>query len=134
MTTQNEVDLSAFDVESGADQGARLELIDKNGKKSGEWIYLLGADSQEYQRRFNEQAQRRLARLQRPGGQKITQTEMDEETIDRLVVCTKDWSFNVNGEKVAVTPKSVEGAYRKSKLVREQVEIFINERANFLPA
>lgn len=130
-----EVDLSAFDVESGADQGAKLELLDKHGKPSGEWIQLLGADSKEYQQRFQQHQQRRLGRLQRPGGAKISQQEMDNEIVDRLVVCTKDWSFKLaNGEKLPLTPQNTENIYRKSLLIREQVEIFINDRANFTSA
>jgi hypothetical protein len=127
------VDLSKFDVESGADQGARLELLDKKGNKSGEWIHLLGADSKEYQRKLADQNQRRLSRLQRQ--QRLNQSDVDNDVLDRLVAATKDWSLAANnGEKLPVTPQNVENVYRASKLIYEQVDAFVHERGNFTQA
>jgi hypothetical protein len=135
------VDLSRFDVESGADKGSRLDLVDKFGKPSGEWIFLLGADSREYDTRLSQHSQRRLDRLSKSMagvGPKIEANEGVTEAIERLVVCTKDWSFIVgNGEgktKFPCTPENAEKIYRSSKLIREQASAFINDRANFTQA
>lgn len=129
MSDQVGVDLSAFDIETGADRGAKLELLDKHGNKSGEWIQLLGADSKEYQAREAIHKQRRLNRLQK--FTKITNADMENEIIERLVLCTKDWSFKVGNDKLPLSPQNIENIYRKSLLIREQVEFFVNDRANF---
>ena len=125
-------DLSAFDVETGSNQGAKLELLDKNGSKTGLWIRLVGADSTDYQRVVTQQNRKRLNRLQRPQGPKMTTEDMDNERFDRLVACTKEWNLKLGGQDYPCTPENAEKIYRASTLITEQVEAFVNERANFI--
>lgn len=129
-----EPNLAAFDIETAANEGAKLELLDKHGRKSGEWILLLGADSKAYQDRIGEQNRNRLQRLARTNQTaKLNQEEMEGEMIERLVLCTKDWSFKTqDDQKFPCTPENISKIYRKSTIIREQVIQFINDRANFL--
>lgn len=129
---KTEVNLAAFDVETGSNSGARLELIDKFGKKSGEWIVLLGMDSKDATSRLSEQAQERVARATR-GDRTVTVEQVRQERCELLAALTKEWSFKT-GDAVPF-PCTIDNArniYVASVLVREQVEEFVNRRANFL--
>lgn len=134
---ENLPSLEQFDIETGADKGAKLELLDKFGKKSGEWIMLLGEDSQTYQQKLAEHNQNRIQRLAARqvglGGMKFTQDDVRTEMIERLVAVTREWSFKLaDGQPFPCTPDNIEKVYRKSAVIREQVEAFVNERSNFL--
>jgi hypothetical protein len=132
--SNSEVDLSAFDVSSGADKGARLTLRDKHGKVTEEWIDLLGADSKEYQSRLAQQNQARIDRIQQRMG-RASENEILNEQVERLAVATKDWSFkSKNGEKVEPNFKNALNVYINSPLIREQAEWFVHNRANFTQA
>lgn len=128
----SEVNLAAFDVESGSNSGSRLELIDKYGKKSGEWILLLGMDSREANARLSEQAQDRVVRAQR-GDRTVTVEQVRGERCDLLAALTKEWSFKTaDGAAFPCTAENARRIYLASVLVREQVEEYVNRRANFL--
>jgi hypothetical protein len=126
------VNLDEFDVESGATKGAKLELFNKLGKKSGEWILLLGMDSRDAQSRIAEQAQDRVARATN-GDRTVTVDMLRAERCELLAALTKEWSFKTaDGNPFPCTPGNVRQVYMNSVLIREQVEEFVNRRANFL--
>lgn len=132
MSNSQEPDLSRYDVETGADRGAKMELVDKTGKKTGEWINLLGSDSKDYQSKKLEQDQKRLTRIAQTGKARLSASEILDELIERLVVCTKSWSFRVgDNQEFPCSAENIERIYRKSGLIREQAANFVDERENF---
>jgi len=129
-----EIDLSAFDVSTGAEKGAKLFLRDKHGRQTEEWIELLGADSKDYQARAAQQNQARLDRISQRVS-RINENEILTEQIERLAVATKDWSFKTrDGQKLEVNAKNAINIYINSPLIREQAEFFVQNRANFMQA
>lgn len=128
------IDLSRFDVSSGAEKGAKLFLRDKFGRTTEEWIELLGADSKEYQARQAQQNQARIDRISQRVG-RVSENEILNEMIERLAVATKDWSFKAaNGEKLPVDFRTAVNLYTNAPLIREQVEFFVQNRSNFIQA
>ena len=125
--------LGLFDVETDANRGARLELMDKFGKKSGEWILLLGTDSREAQAKLAEAAQARVTRAQR-GDRTVTLEQVREERCSFLAALTREWSFKTqDGAALPCDAANAYALYRASSLIREQVDEFVSSRANFLP-
>src|SRR5690606_33119194 len=128
-----------YDVETGADAGAKLELLNKHGNKSGDWIVLLGADSKAYQERLAEHNRARLSKIQKAAASRASLTSLDgdimEEGLQRLAVCVKDWSFKTSdGQAFPCTFDSALKVLKSSTLIREQVEAFVHDRSNYATA
>lgn len=106
-------------------------------------INLFGMDSEAYQRsdRRSRQASRDAA-FKRKGG--LKPAEEDDLVIEMLVECTAGWQGipagwvdgSPNAEPIEFNRANCRRLYenRKFKWVREQVNDFISDRANFAPA
>lgn len=126
-------DLSAFDVKTGANAGYALDLLDAHNRKTGLTIRVLGRDSTEYQKVFKEQGRQRLHRMQKTGSVKLTQDELDEDSLDLLAAVTKEWNFKAkDGSPYPCTPSNAINLYRDFPYIREQVETATNDRENFI--
>lgn len=118
-----------------ADSGAVMPVRDINEEVcEGISITLLGKDSKVYQRILRDRQQAVLARMQK--GRKGAQLDADklaEDSLDDLVKLTVDWE-GIKDDKgeLECTPENVRRVYENVPHVREQVEEFIGDRANFL--
>lgn len=123
--------LEQYDIVSGSEAGAKLYLRDRKGKRTGEWIHLLGSDSKTYQERLAHYNRERLQRMQR-GGAPIEFEETEEDFIHRLAICTKEWSFTVGDKKpFPCNRENAMNIYRTAPLIREQAWEFVHSRENF---
>lgn len=129
-----------YDVAAWAEQGARLHLTDPytdepiGAGAAAAIIELRGADSATYQRVVNAKVNRRMAMRGRPA--KVTAEEIEAATCDTLAQVTKGWA-NLPPAVAGDLPFSVENAkrlYLKHRWIRDQVERFVADRANFTPA
>lgn len=124
--------LAQFDTVSSANSGAKLELTDANGaavlKADGTplTITLLGKDSDVWVKAENAARNRRLAQGPR---MKLTAEALESEAISALAKVTVAWDFD--------EPCTYEAAvrlYTRFPLIREQVDLFVGDRANFTKA
>lgn len=124
--------LAQFDTVSSANTGAKLELTDANGaavlKADGTplTITLLGKDSDVWVKAENAARNRRLAQGPR---MKLTAEALESEAIAALAKVTVAWDFD--------EPCTYEAAvrlYTRYPLIREQVDMFVGDRANFTKA
>lgn len=118
-----------------ADTGAILYV---EHPSSGEvipdmWVQVLGTDSKaaaDQQKRRNRAALKRLER-----GKKAAAFDLDdieEQTLDDIAALTVGWGgFEEGGEPVECTPANVKRVYTDYPWLREQVQAFHNDRANF---
>lgn len=94
-------------------------------------ITLVGADSQQYrdvQRSFQN------ARL-RDARKPVTAEQLETQATATLAACTLGWSgIELDGQKLDCTVPNAKRLYARLPWLREQVDAFISERANFLPA
>jgi len=92
---------------------------------------LLGIDSDEYRASQRVITNKRLSRKNKF---KITAEQLELETIEVLAACTVSWSdnFEVDGFAYHFSKENAKALYERFPWVREQVDEFIGERANFL--
>lgn len=132
------MDLSKFNVAKVAEIGADLELLDPvdepllDEKGNPVTIKLLGTDSKVW-RTYNRDIQRkRMAKMVKRGRKSIDYTSSDEETCEMLATCTVGWSGvgNEDGD-LEFSQEAAYELYLEQIWIREQVDAFIGDRANF---
>ncbi len=124
-------DLAKLDTTNLAEKGSALELRHPvTMEKLGATILLAGADSHIYRNAQQKIAERRLA-----GGKPGTPNldGMLAEGIDLLATCTLGWeNIIVEGESINFTRDEVVELYTRFIWIKEQVDRFIHDRANYL--
>lgn len=103
-------------------------LIDSEGNDIG--MYLLGKDSTKYRA-----AQRAVTnrRLNNKASSAITAERIEAEAIEVLSKCVVSWQGIVfNGEEMECNFPNARKLLTESQWVKEQVDDFVAERANFL--
>lgn len=135
------MDLSKLDTVQSSSRGADLlvrhptkdeVLVDE---KTGEAvsIHLLGQDSTEFRKAEHDQQTRRVERVTRRGRVEQTGEEIDMDSVELMSLMTKSWKHIVlNGEALECNPHNARRIYVEFPWLREQVNRFISNRANFL--
>lgn len=129
------MDLKTLDVSEAASRGADLTLRNPaTGENlSGEdgkpiTITLLGSDSGEYRKKLRSTANQRIATRK-----KQTVEQLEQEGVGLLAAVTTGWhNIIVNGETLQFSKEKAAELYTQYPWIREQVDEFVNERANFL--
>lgn len=135
-------DLSSLDTSKIADEGAKLHLrhpvTDKPLYVDGDslrpiTITLLGADGDRFNESRREIIDQRLAKAQ---DQRRPDLRLAEDAaIEHLASITVDFeNIFLDGKPVNFSTANARKLYERLKWVREQVERFVHNRANFLPA
>jgi hypothetical protein len=110
-------------------------LVDEEGREA--FIELYSRDSAKGREQARRNQIKRLASRQRKKSEIVEITE--EEQTDMLVALTSSWhlvSLDGKALKVDCTPDNVRDLYTEPAMawLRDQVENFTWDRANFLPA
>jgi len=130
------MDLSSLDMTKFADEGATLEILHPatlepllhNGEPVT--ITLLGQDSSV----FRAEIQRR-AKAQMNKRQKIDIDKVAGDSADLLAVLTVNWyGIEEGGKELECNRENAKGVYEKYGWLRQQVDEFIGDRANFFKA
>lgn len=130
------MDLSNFDTVTRANQGAQCTLKDiRTGKPTDATITLRGMDSEDFQRLKADRARDMAARRESGNYTDLTQEEKDDIAIDTLARMTVGWDgLKHEGAPLPFSLSAARDLYRHYPAIREQVNVFIADRANFLPA
>jgi hypothetical protein len=95
-------------------------------------ITLLGQDSEAYQRAENQAQNRRLRDASRGRRATLTAEQIKAEALEVLVACTVAWHGVVfEGVALECTATNVRRLYTERAWIREQVDAFVADRANF---
>jgi len=125
------IDISQLRTDK-ADDGEWLELEHpKTGQPLGIRIKLLGVDSDVYQKQVRKNNDRRFKKRRF----KLTADEVEAENVELLVAVTKEWENMIeHGQPVEFNAANVRRIYtdKKYSWIREQVDEFAGDRANFL--
>ena len=125
------IDLSTLDVSVNANKGAVLSL--KHPTKNTELgitITLVGEDSGLHRRAVANIANRRAKNGFRKNA---TLEEIQADNISVLASCTIGWNdIQVDGEDWSCSYDKAVALYTRFAWIREQVEQFIADRANYL--
>lgn len=123
-------DMSALDCVPQANAGAIMDVLHPvKGTKTGIQITLAGMDSDRY-RDFKRSRQNKKIREQGPGP--LTVEDIEEVGLDALVELTLGWKMRVDGADLPCTPANVKAVYKRFPWLKEQVDAFVAQRANFM--
>lgn len=130
------MDLNSINVTQSAELGAEMELehpvtgeviADDAGKPIS--FSLMGMDSVAYRNKQREIQSRRMTKMMKGKGSPILS---DTDACELLADCTKGWSGVVlDGKPVKFSAKAAFDLYMAHHWIREQVDTFIADRANF---
>ncbi len=100
-------------------------------------ISVVSSDSSEYTREYKAQVTETIAKVAKRAGKggrfKVTGDSVDSDKLDLAIACTKGWKgFELNGKTLEFNPKNCRMLYTRLPFIREQVEMHINDRGNFL--
>jgi len=136
------MDLSKINIEQMAEAGADMELVHPvsdetmlQDDKSPITIKLLGTDSKAYRNKNRDFQRKRIAKMTKSRSKTIDYTVSDEDACELLAECTIGWSgIVVKGKPVEFSKEAAESLYLEFSWIREQVDVFIGDRANFFPS
>lgn len=118
-----------------ADDGAVLEIVHPETEEviAGMTITLLGQDSKVYRKLQMGKQQAALNRMAK--GKKaldLDAEKLSEDSIDDLVKLTTSWAgFTLDGKELDCTSENVRTVYSDWAWIKEQVQEFVGNRANF---
>lgn len=135
-------DLDAIDTKTLSDEGVEMvvkafqtnePLIARNGKPVT--IILHGPDSDKYREFTRSQLKKRINNL--GDSKRITDYNVEEAEADSLELLsrvTSGWLnvFDTEGNEIPYSSDVAKTLYTNYPLVREQVDAFVANRANFL--
>lgn len=132
-------DLPGMDTRTLSEKGVNMPvkqmdgspLLDKDGKQV--FISVLGPDSTKYRAMTRDQVRKRIQAAST--GAPIPEDE-DDATLAILVACTTGWT-GINtpkGEPIPATPENFAALYTRYPVIRDQVDLFMAQRQNFILA
>jgi hypothetical protein len=133
------MDLAKLNLTEHANQGATMEvfhpitnekLLDNNGYPVT--ITMLGADSTKMRQAMSDRAKRQLSKKQ----QQIQSIDDAEKlSAELLATITIAWSgMTENGESIECNAENAVRLYTQYSWLRQQVDAFTTDRANFYTA
>ena len=130
------MDLANLDMTVMADAGATMtvmhpatgEPLQHNGEDVT--ITILGQDSTKFREEVQRRAKAQLGKRGKPDFDKIA-----ADSADLLAACTTSWEgITENGQLVECSRENAKRIYEKYGWLRQQVDEFISDRANFFKA
>lgn len=89
-------------------------------------ISLYGAETNAYKKKMYELRRKFLL------NKDATFEDGEEFTMAMLVAVTEDWDIQLDGKTPKCTEKAVRDLYTAQPWIRDQVDAFVHDRANFL--
>lgn len=131
------MDLATLDITKAANEGATMEVLhptegtvlkDEAGKPIT--ITLIGQDSEKVKKRQRVEMNKRLKNGRR---QTMTAEELEEQGLQLLAFCTLSWSgIKLDGQDLDCNAANAVIVYQRLPWLKEQVDAFVGDRANFL--
>lgn len=130
-------DLSDFDTVAGSNEGAGVDILNPQTGELFEpsiviWIY--GVDSTLFQKAQQIATNKRLKGLGRKRGNiTFTAEDLEEEGLNALAKCVFKWeNIEWEGKTLECTFKNIRMVLERLPWMREQLDVFMTDRANFL--
>lgn len=96
-------------------------------------IKVLGIDSKEYTSVRHQMQNKALKKVGSGGKLKISAEQLEDQELSLLVAVTKGWSgIVIEGQEHEFNTANARSLYLRFAWIREQVNEFVNDRANFL--
>jgi len=116
-------------LQTRADEGAWKEIEDpETGEPTGMHLKVLGEDSETYQKYLRKYRDKHLKR----GTKALKWDNFETERTESLVACTVDWDgIKYQGQEIEFSKENVRWLYTTFRAIRDQVDEFMGDRANF---
>lgn len=134
VTGEGVADLSGFDIREATQEGAEMRLNSPAGQPTQVVLRVRGTDS----KAFQEALQARVRLEQELLPRRPNEEEKNRMFWDMHAALVVSWLpekviWDKGGEGLACTPANVAGALERHPWLFEQVRMFADKRANFLP-
>lgn len=128
------MDLAQYDITEKAEQGAELVLAHPvTGEPLDAVITLFGHDSAAYRNKLRDFAQQQISKGK--GKPKLDLEASEKQAAELLAACTIGWKhIEEGGKAIPFSYAACVEVYRKYRWIREQVDVFVGDRANFFGA
>ncbi len=128
-TQQQAAPQQEYNPRTAANAGAKLHLVDPAGVPTGDWVDVMGSDSDTYIEKQREIIRRNNRELERTRKLRIAPPEQQEaDEIELLVAVTRGWG-GFAGAPFSAEALRVKLAERPD--YREQVNLFVHDRMSF---
>jgi hypothetical protein len=132
------MDLSSLDTVAAASEGAVMpvrhpvtKVALKTEKGEAVTLTVTGSDSKE----FRDQERALINKRINAGQRTANADDIYSEATAVLASCVKAWAnIELDGKKLDCTPANVKTVLTRFPWLREQVDAFVGDRANFLQA
>jgi hypothetical protein len=143
-TEMSAVEVSSLDslasISISADEGAEMKVLHPVSRRpmalsdgTPVTVKLAGADSARFRKVQRGATDRRLKMAANNRRAVLNSADIESDGLDSLVACTLSWTGIVlDGKPVECNPANVKMVYLKMPWLKEQVDEFIGDRANFL--
>ena len=111
------------------------EILKYGGKKDQDHtmhLILAGADSDIYKKAQRKVTDRRFKQQQKFRHFRLTAAMIEDEAIEILAAVTLGGKLLMNSKEITVDANNAGDIYREYPWIRDQVDIFIEDRSNFL--
>ena len=136
-------DLAALDTIKGSNAGFEVSIYNPSTNEDlGLFITVLGKDSDEFQRVSRAQQKKRMAKLTKGGfrNPSVPVEEIEQDSIALLAACTKSWmqdgkpTITMDKKELEFSVDNAIALYERFPWIKEQVDVAIGDRANFIKA
>lgn len=132
-------DLASLDTVKGSNEGFDVQIYNPaTNEDLGIVITVLGKDSDEFQKVGRAQQKKRMARLNKGGfrtGAILNPEEIEQDGIELLAACTKGWiGVVLEGKEIECNADNAVMLYKRFPWIKEQIDVAVGDRANFIKA
>ncbi len=127
------MDLAKIKAVEKAEAGFWMPLIFVDGTELDTKFLVAGIDSRIYLEKQREIANRRIEYAQKNRKKKISREEIEAQDIELLATCIIDWeNVEYNEKPLDCTLENKIMVLTENAWVREQIDVAIGDRRNFL--
>jgi len=136
MAKVKAVDLGSIDTVKGSNEGFDVQIYHPGTNEDlGITIKVLGKDSDEFQKVSRAQSKKRMAKMTKGGFRNVSLSpeEIEQDGLDLLAACTKSWSgVVVDGKTLECNKENAIALYERFPWIKEQIDVAMGDRANFI--
>jgi len=139
MSKKKVIDLAAIDTVKGSNDGFNVSIYHPGTNEDLDIsISVLGKDSDLFQKISRSQNKKRMAKMTKGGFRNTSPVpieEIEQDGIELLAACTTGWTgVIIDGKEIPFSADNAAMLYKRFPWIKEQVDVAVGDRANFIKA